>query len=283
MKDFEAKVAVITGAGSGIGRGLAETAAKKKMKLVLSDVNTENLDGTLEIVNEHGVEAITREIDVSSNDAVMSLASETYETFGACHLLFNNAGVLGPVPVINTTREMYDWLMDINIGGCFNGINAFLPRMLDAGEEGHVVATCSTSGFISYPMLSLYSASKFAIRGYMASVQEELYDTKINASIVCPGEVDTNILSSVFQAEAKEPSQEASSDDQAKDSRKMLDVAADDATVKSFPISPSEAAEAIFDGIENKRFYIFTHSGYKEHIEAISAEYLKAFYAAKFV
>ena len=89
MKDFEAKVAVITGAGSGIGRGLAETAAKKKMKLVLSDVNTENLDGTLEIVNQHGVEAIAREIDVSSNDAVMSLASETYETFGACHLLFN--------------------------------------------------------------------------------------------------------------------------------------------------------------------------------------------------
>ena len=185
----ESKVAVITGAGSGIGRGLAQFAASKKMQLVLCDVNTGGLDETLDIVNAEGVEAIARAVDVSDINAMMNLAGETYATFGACHYLFNNAGVLGPAPVKDVTREMYDWLMDINMGGCFNGVNAFLPRMLESGEEGNIVATCSTSGFISYPMLSLYSASKFAIRGFMATLREELKTSKIQASIVCPGAV----------------------------------------------------------------------------------------------
>ena len=183
----ESKVAVITGAGSGIGRGLAQFAASKKMQLVLCDVNAGGLDETLDIVTAEGVEAIARAVDVSDINAMMNLAGETYATFGACHYLFNNAGVLGPAPVKDVTREMYDWLMDINMGGCFNGVNAFLPRMLESGEEGNIVATCSTSGFISYPMLSLYSASKFAIRGFMATLREELKTSKIQASIVCPG------------------------------------------------------------------------------------------------
>ena len=144
----ESKVAVITGAGSGIGRGLAQFAASKKMQLVLCDVNTGGLDETLDIVTAEGVEAIARAVDVSDINAMMNLAGETYETFGACHYLFNNAGVLGPAPVKDVTREMYDWLMNINMGGCFNGVNAFLPRMLESGEEGNIVATCSTSGLI---------------------------------------------------------------------------------------------------------------------------------------
>ena len=276
----ESKVAVITGAGSGIGRGLAHFAASKKMQLVLCDVNTSGLDETLNIVTAEGVEAIARVIDVSDINAMMNLAGETYETFGACHYLFNNAGVLGPAPVKDVTREMYDWLMDINMGGCFNGVNAFLPRMLESGEEGNIVATCSTSGFISYPMLSLYSASKFAIRGFMATLREELKTTKIQASIVCPGEVDTNIVNSVYQGESAAPKKEKKVED--KDPREMLEVAADDAQGKSFPISPLQAAEAIFQGIENNDFYIFTHKGYEEHIQHIADEYIAAFDQAKY-
>ena len=276
----ESKVAVITGAGSGIGRGLAQFAASKKMQLVLCDVNTSGLDETLDIVNAEGVEAIARAVDVSDINAMMNLAGETYATFGACHYLFNNAGVLGPAPVKDVTREMYDWLMDINMGGCFNGVNAFLPRMLESGEEGKIVATCSTSGFISYPMLSLYSASKFAIRGFMATLREELKTTKIQASIVCPGEVDTNIVNSVYQGESATPKKEKKVED--KDPREMLEVAADDAQGKSFPISPLQAAEAIFQGIENNDFYIFTHKGYEEHIQHIADEYIAAFDQAKY-
>ena len=279
MKDLNNKVAVITGAGSGIGRGIAEHAAKAGMRLVLADINEEGLNETLALVKSCGVEAISRVTDVSSLDEVEYLASQTYETFQNCHLLFNNAGVLGPASLSEVNREMYDWLININLGGCFNGIHAFLPRMKASGEESHIIATCSTSGFIAYPMLSLYSASKFGIRGLMTSLRSELTmsNSNVGVSIVCPGEVTTNIVNSTFQS--NEPADNKPVADI--DPTAMLEVAAEDAQ-NTYPISPLEAAQGIFAGIENKEFYIFTHKGYKRQLEDISSEYLEAFDRAMF-
>lgn len=279
MKDLNNKVAVITGAGSGIGRGIAEHAAKAGMRLVLADINEEGLNETLALVKSCGVEAISRVTDVSSLDEVENLASQTYETFQNCHLLFNNAGVLGPASLSEVNREMYDWLININLGGCFNGIHAFLPRMKASGEESHIIATCSTSGFIAYPMLSLYSASKFGIRGLMTSLRSELAmsNSNVGVSIVCPGEVTTNIVNSTFQS--NEPADNKPVADV--DPTAMLEVAAEDAQ-NTYPISPLEAAQGIFAGIENKEFYIFTHKGYKRQLEDISSEYLEAFDRAMF-
>ncbi|MDB4029900.1 SDR family NAD(P)-dependent oxidoreductase [Gammaproteobacteria bacterium] len=279
MKDLNNKVAVVTGAGSGIGRGIAEHAAKAGMRLVLADINEEGLNETLALVKSFGVEAISRVTDVSSLDEVENLASQTYETFQNCHLLFNNAGVLGPASLSEVNREMFDWLININLGGCFNGIHAFLPRMKSSGEESHIIATCSTSGFIAYPMLSLYSASKFGIRGLMTSLRAELAmsDSNVGVSIVCPGEVTTNIVNSTFQ-----PSEPAENKPVAEtDPMAMLEVAAEDAQ-NTYPISASEAAQGIFVGIKNKEFYIFTHKGYKRQLEDISSEYLEAFDRAMF-
>ena len=279
MKDLNNKVAVITGAGSGIGRGIAEHAANAGMRLVLADINEEGLNETLALVKSCGVEAISRVTDVSSLDEVENLASQTYETFQNCHLLFNNAGVLGPASLSEVNREMYDWLININLGGCFNGIHAFLPRMKASGEESHIIATCSTSGFIAYPMLSLYSASKFGIRGLMTSLRSELAmsNSNVGVSIVCPGEVTTNIVNSTFQS--NEPADNKPVADV--DPTAMLEVAAEDAQ-NTYPISPLEAAQGIFAGIENKEFYIFTHKGYKRQLEDISSEYLEAFDRAMF-
>jgi len=279
MKDLNNKVAVITGAGSGIGRGIAEHAAKAGMRLVLADINEEGLNETLALVKSCGVEAISRVTDVSSLDEVENLASQTYETFQNCHLLFNNAGVLGPASLSEVNREMYDWLININLGGCFNGIHAFLPRMKASGEESHIIATCSTSGFIAYPMLSLYSASKFGIRGLMTSLRSELTmsNSNVGVSIVCPGEVTTNIVNSTFQS--NEPADNKPVADI--DPTAMLEVAAEDAQ-NTYPISPLEAAQGIFAGIDNKEFYIFTHKGYKRQLEDISSEYLEAFDRAMF-
>ncbi len=273
MKNFENKVAVITGAGSGIGRGIAEIAANNKMRVVLADVDETGLNKTLEIVKSKGVEAIARVTDVSKLNEVENLASQTFETFQNCHLLFNNAGVLGPAPLSQVNRDMYDWLININLGGCFNGVHAFLPKMQSSKEEAHIIATCSTSGFIAYPMLGLYSASKFGIRGLMTSLRAELTNSNVDVSIVCPGEVTTNIVNSTYGSSSN---QKVESEDSDNNPKALLEVAAEDAQ-NTYPISPFEAAQAIFAGIENKDFYIFTHKGYKRQLEEISNEYLDAF------
>ncbi len=146
ITDFTGKVVVITGAGSGIGRGLAQRCAAEGMHVVAADVEKTALDETLELV---GADAIAVPTDVSDGAQVDALADRAFGEFGAVHLLCNNAGVFQAGVLWERTRADWEWVLGVNVWGIVHGIRAFVPRMIAQGGEGHVVNTSSLAGVVS--------------------------------------------------------------------------------------------------------------------------------------
>lgn len=196
MKDFRDRVAVITGAGSGIGRALALRFARRGAHLALSDVNEEGLAETARQVAGHGRVTTTR-LDVSDREAVYAHAEEVEREHGAAHLVVNNAGVALVASARRCTIEEMEWLMGINFWGVVYGTKAFLP-ILEKQPEGHIVNISSIFGIIAYPMNSAYNASKFAVRGFTEAlrIELELDGSSVSCTSVHPGGIKTNIAAS---------------------------------------------------------------------------------------
>ncbi len=196
MKDFRDRVAVITGAGSGIGRALAQRLARRGAHLALSDVNEEGLAETARQVAGHGRVTTTR-LDVSDREAVYAHAEEVEREHGAAHLVVNNAGVALVASARRSTIEEMEWLMGINFWGVVYGTKAFLP-ILEKQPEGHIVNISSIFGIIAYPMNSAYNASKFAVRGFTEAlrIELELDGSSVSCTSVHPGGIKTNIAAS---------------------------------------------------------------------------------------
>lgn len=194
MKTLTGKVAVVTGAGSGIGRALAQELAQAGARLALSDVDEAGLDETAAIIRREAPDCDLRcySLDVSSREAVLAHADQVQSDFGTAHLLFNNAGVALFASVQNMTLDEFDWIMQINLYGVVHGTKAFLPMML-AQDEGHIVNVSSVLGLIAAPAASAYVTSKFAVRGFTESLTRELMPTNVYASCVHPGGIKTNI------------------------------------------------------------------------------------------
>lgn len=194
MKNLTNKVAVVTGAGSGIGRGLAQELAQAGAHLALSDVDEASLSETAAVIQRESPNCEVRcyPLNVSSREAVFAHAEDVRSDFGAAHLLFNNAGVALFASVQNMTLEEFDWIMHINLNGVVYGTKAFLPTML-AQDEGHIVNVSSILGLFAAPACSAYVASKFAVRGFTETLSRELMGTKVHASCVHPGGIKTNI------------------------------------------------------------------------------------------
>lgn len=199
MKDFSGKVAVVTGGAGGIGKSLVRALLDEGAKVVVGDVEAPVLEATLKEFEATGSEISGLVTDVSSRDSVQALADHTYETHGACHLLFNNAGVAAPsANVWETTENDWVWVHGVNVMGVMYGIHAFVPRMIAGGEEGHVINTSSGDGGISpLPYQSVYASSKAAVSTLTECLDAQLQmeETQLRASIFYPsgGMLDTGI------------------------------------------------------------------------------------------
>jgi NAD(P)-dependent dehydrogenase (short-subunit alcohol dehydrogenase family) len=265
MEEFRDKVAVVTGAASGIGRGLAERFAAEGMKVVLADVEQSALDQADAEMRERGATVLPVRTDVSKPEQMEQLAQQTLEAFGAVHIVCNNAGVGGGGgPLWERTLADWQWTLGVNLWGVIHGIRVFLPIMLEQGDEGHIVNTASMAGLVSIPMLSIYNVTKHGVVTLSETLYMELQATgsKIGVSVLCPGFVDTNIATSernrpdALQNEGGEP--ELNPQQQA--ARQMMEG------MLKAGLKPAAVADRVFEAVHEGKFYVLTHPELKDGI-----------------
>jgi len=206
MSSVRGKVAVVTGAGSGIGRQLALELARRGARLAVSDVDETGLAETVAEVKALGAEVQGAALDVSDRAAVLEYATTVAGQFGVVHQIYNNAGIAGGgQTVLDAEWELYDRTLAVNLFGVINGTKAFLPHLIDSGD-GQVVNVSSLNGFMAQPTLSAYCASKFGVRGFTEALRTEMIAGRhpVRVTVVHPGGVKTGIASAALkEAEAR--------------------------------------------------------------------------------
>ena len=234
MKSFNSKVAVVTGAGSGIGRHLSIQLAEGGAKVVMVDINAEGLEETKQIIQDKGFDTTVHLVDVSKKEEVYALSEKVMAEFGQVDLVFNNAGVaLGRLSVEQVSYEELDWIFGINLWGVIYGTKAFLPHLLKR-PEAYVVNISSVFGIIGISHQAPYCTTKFAVRGFTESLKAELVGTNLKAMSVHPGGIKTNIARNARGGVSESGDREAD--------LKQIE--------ESFRTTPEDAAKTILNGVK---------------------------------
>lgn len=255
MKTLRGRTAVITGAGSGLGREFARACAAEGMNLLLADLHQAGLDETLALAELADTEALTWLCDVSKADQVEALAVAAESRFGPLHLIFNNAGVGVTGPLWTSTLDEWDWVLGVNLMGVVHGVRSFVPRLLAHGDEAHVVNTASIAGLICGLGQGVYSVSKHAVVALSEVLYHELQavQSRVGVSVLCPAFVPTGIA---------ESGQHRPSGHGARNPHPMTDQIEQmvRSAVSKGRISASEVADLTLQAVRDERFYILPHA-----------------------
>jgi NAD(P)-dependent dehydrogenase (short-subunit alcohol dehydrogenase family) len=198
MKDLAGKVAFITGGGSGVALGQAKAFAAVGMKIVIADIRKDHLDSAVAWFKEQKLPAHGIQLDITDRKAYAAAADEAERVMGPVQLLCNTAGVSQFGPAQMATYDDWDWQLNVNLGGVINGIQTFVPRMLQRKLEAHIVNTASMAGILPIGGATIYCTSKFAVRGLSECLRQDLAPHNIGVSVLCPGAVNTNIHEAVL-------------------------------------------------------------------------------------
>jgi NADP-dependent 3-hydroxy acid dehydrogenase YdfG len=265
MTDLSGKVAVVTGAASGIGYALAERWVGEGMKVVLADIEENALEEAADRLGERG-KVMAVPTDVSVSGSVDDLARQA-EAFGQVRIVCNNAGVagVGVRPAWEKSAREWQWVLDVNLWGVINGIRAFMPGMVER-NEGTIVNTASVAGLLPLPFGTPYAASKHAVVGISLSIRQELemLGSHVRVSVLCPGWIRTNVATSERNWPARLGSIPEVHDNE---TSQMLTT-----MIRSLVdggMEPSELASQVFDAVQEDRFWILPNA---EHFETAIKE-----------
>ncbi len=251
MDELKGKVAVITGAASGIGKSLAQRCVQEGMKVAIADRHLEGLTALASELEKQGAQVLAVAVDVSDAASMQAFAQRCVAELGAVALLFNNAGILRLGKTWAHTAEEWATMFSVNVMGVVNGLNAFVPDMIASGVPAHIVNTGSVGSLVAAPDMAQYTACKMAVRGITESLAYDLaaIDAKIDVSLLCPGPVSTPISDELLGLTA--------GSEESKANVKMMEELPDF-------ITSEQCAERVFTAIRERNFWIFTHpfSGY---------------------
>ena len=266
MEDLRGRVAVVTGAASGLGLAMSHRFAQAEMKVVLADIEADPLDAAVRELRAAGHDATGVVTDVADVDAVNHLAVAAFDAHGAVHVLCNNAGVVKRARVWELTLDDWNWVLSVDFWSVVYGLRAFVPRMLDQAEGGHIVNTSSMAGLLPMPNLGAYAAAKSAVLALSLSLQTEFdqLESSLGVSVLCPGFIATGITNSA---------------------RNRPGDLADEAPPPDVPrttagavatLTVADVAEQVVEAITSNRFWILTHDQYqaviRQHAAGIGTE-----------